>query len=80
MNIIISILLAALFSFWFNEILMLPKRIKLLNRKPFNCIQCLSAWSGVAFYFIPDIIRTPLFVLLASGLVAIIIEIKMKKL
>jgi hypothetical protein len=44
------------------------------NIKPFNCCPCLSAWSGLIAYFIPEFLLIPMAVLFMSGTIGAILQ------
>jgi len=62
----IEIITGICFSFFFKEMHQFHRKWK-LNFKPFNCISCLSAWSSLVFYLLPDKITLGLCVLFVSG-------------
>jgi hypothetical protein len=51
----VLILIASIsFAFFMVEVLRWPSPGTLLYRKPFNCIPCLSAWTALALFFLPE--------------------------
>jgi hypothetical protein len=44
---IVHALAAACFSFYMVNIVLWQRLLPILNRKPFTCTVCLSAWSGL---------------------------------
>ena len=51
----VLILIASIsFAFFIIEVLRWPSPGTLLYRKPFNCIPCLSAWTALALFFLPE--------------------------
>lgn len=58
---ILNILAAVLFSYFFIAIAGIPQGIKKVFKmkagarlKPFDCMSCLSAWTALALFFLPD--------------------------
>jgi hypothetical protein len=71
---ILNILAAVLFSYYFIAIAGIPSHAKRLLKlkagarlKPFDCMTCLSAWTGLALYFAPDTITYVFVVMFGSG-------------
>lgn len=64
---IYNILAGVSFGFFFVEILRLPKPSSKLYRKPFNCVPCLSAWTALTLFFLPEQLTNITLVLFGSG-------------
>jgi hypothetical protein len=69
MNIIETILAANFFTFYFITQNRFPEKWK-LNFKPFNCPLCLTAWSGLALYLLPEIVGHSVLAMFGSGVLA----------
>lgn len=67
----IKIILASVaFTFYFIEMARIPDKIKLLKRKPFNCVMCLSVWTAIALFFLPAIVTNLIVVAFGTGVLA----------
>lgn len=67
----IKIILAAIaFSFYFIEMARIPERIKILKRKPFNCIVCLPVWIAAILVFLPAIVTNAILAIFMAGVLA----------
>jgi hypothetical protein len=62
----IEIITGIAFAFFFTEMHQFHKKWK-LDFRPFNCVSCLSAWSSLVLYLLPDIIKMPLLIMFISG-------------
>lgn len=62
----IEIITGLCFAFFFVELHQFHRKWK-LNFKPFNCISCLSAWSALLIYFLPEWVKMPLMIMFVSG-------------
>ena len=69
------------FAYYFVNVLdvaMILKRIFMLNPtkrlKPFDCVQCLTVWSALAFYFIPIELIQVIAVIFGAGFLSIKIK------
>jgi hypothetical protein len=62
---------AAMFAFFFIDVLRIPERVKILYRKPFNCNLCLSFWSALLLWLVPESIVNILFTCFAASILAI---------
>lgn len=56
--------------FYFIEMARIPEKVKLLNRKPFNCSMCLAVYVSVALYFCPIWVINLLLLAFFSGIAA----------
>lgn len=66
----ISIILAAnLFTFYAITQSRLFEKWK-LNFKPFNCPLCMTAWTGLALYLLPDYVTYGTLAMFGSGVFA----------
>lgn len=59
---------AAMFAFFFIDVLRVPERVKILYRKPFNCNLCLSFWSALLLWLVPEPIVNILFTGFAASI------------
>ena len=62
---------AAMFAFFFIDVLRIPERFKILYRKPFTCNLCLSFWTALLLWLVPEPIVNILFTGFASSILAI---------
>lgn len=69
MNIIETILAANFFSFYFITQNRFPEKWK-LNFKPFNCTLCLTAWSGLVLYWLPDFVGHSVLAMFGAGVIS----------
>jgi hypothetical protein len=71
------ILLAGItFAIFFVEIHKFHVKLR-LNFKPFNCSSCLSAWTTLILYFIPENIVTPIAYMFTAGVITPLFEMFM---
>ena len=70
----LHVLAALLFSYYFIAIACIPAKIKAWLKwkphrriKPFDCMTCLSAWSALAFYFLPPIYTEIACIMFGAG-------------
>jgi len=63
-------------AYYFVNILQAPMRMKrvlklgpLVRIKPFDCVQCLSVWLAIVFYFLPIEVAQFFAVIFAAGFV-----------
>lgn len=67
----IKIILASIaFAFYFIEMARIPDRIKILKRKPFNCIVCLPVWVAAILVFLPAIVTNAILAIFMAGVLA----------
>ena len=59
---------AFMFAFFFIDVLRIPERFKILNRKPFNCNFCLSFWTALLLWAVPDQYVKVLFTAFAASI------------
>lgn len=69
MNILEIILASNLFTFYFITQNRLPEKWK-LNFKPFTCELCLTAWTGLLLYWLPEWIGYSMLAMFGSGVFA----------
>lgn len=62
---------AAMFAFFFIDVLRIPERFKILYRKPFNCNLCLAFWTALLLWLVPEPIVNILFTGFAASILAI---------
>jgi hypothetical protein len=69
------------FAYYFVKVLdgaMILKRIFRLNPtkrlKPFDCVQCLTVWSALSFYFMPIELIQVIAVIFGAGFLSIKIK------
>ena len=65
-----TILATLLIVFYFIEMARIPEKVKVLNRKPFNCTMCLSVYVAIGLYFCPIWVINLLLVAFLSGVFA----------
>ncbi len=65
---IVAILAAVMTALYFIEFAAFHKKWN-MNFKPFNCVQCLAAWLGLVFYFVPVLAEVCL-VMFTAGILA----------
>jgi hypothetical protein len=77
----ITTIAAFTFAYYFVKVLdgaMILKRIFRLNPskrlKPFDCVQCLTVWSALAFYFMPIELIDVIAVIFGAGFLSIKIK------
>jgi hypothetical protein len=44
-------------------------RFPFLDRKPFNCVVCLSAWTGILLFLMPEVISQGVAAFAISGII-----------
>jgi hypothetical protein len=66
---ILTIIAAISFALFFVEIHQFHMKWK-LDFKPFSCTSCLSAWTGLVLYFLPEIFTNIVAVVFMSGVLA----------
>lgn len=62
-----TILAAVSFAFFLIEILRWHQRAPMFNRKPFNCVPCLSAWTGLLLLLLPSQLSEIVLTIFGSG-------------
>lgn len=76
----ITAITAVIAAWLFIEAFRVPERYSWLNRKPFNCLFCLSIWFTAALLFVPKVYLDIFYSFaLAAGLAALISYGKAKK-
>lgn len=65
----IEIITGICFAFFFTEMHQFHRKWK-LNFRPFNCVSCLAAWSGLVCYLLPNKITLALMIMFVSGSIA----------
>jgi hypothetical protein len=76
--IILNILAAGLFSFYFIEMARFHKKLK-LDFRPFNCLVCLPAWVALALYLLPIEVTEVIIVMFGSAILAVLFKTLMNK-
>lgn len=67
---LIEIILAAnFFSFYFITQNRFPFKWG-LDFKPLNCTLCLTAWTGLALYLLPDVVTHATIAMFGSGVIS----------
>lgn len=66
------IIAAIAFALFFVEVHQFHIKWK-LNFKPFSCTSCLSAWTGLALFILPDMVTDIVSVVFIPGVLAPII-------
>lgn len=75
------IILASIsFAFFVVEVLRLPAPGTWLYRKPFNCIPCLSAWTALALFFLPDVFTQVISTMFGAGTIGAFVKPAAQKL
>jgi len=71
---IIKLLASVLFAYYFVNIAGIPSAIKKgfkmmphQRLKPFDCVTCLSVWSAVVIYLLPEGVGEFLFICFGAG-------------
>jgi hypothetical protein len=76
--IILNILAAGLFSFYFIEMARLHKKLK-LDFRPFNCLVCLPAWVALALYLLPMYVTDVIIVMMGAAIFSVLLKTIMNK-
>jgi hypothetical protein len=71
MMLLIIPITAALFAFYFIDVLRVPERINFLYRRPFNCNLCLSFWVALLLWLVPPIFVKVLFTGFAASILSV---------
>lgn len=67
----IKIILASIaFTFYFIEMTRIPEKIKLIKRKPFTCMMCLSVWVSLSLFFAPVWVTNLVLAMFGTGVLA----------
>jgi hypothetical protein len=77
-NLLLTIVASALFSFYFIEMARLHKKWK-IDFRPFNCLVCLPAWIALALYWLPSYITEILIVMMGAAILSVLINTLMRK-
>jgi hypothetical protein len=76
--IILNILAAGLFSFYFIEMARFHKKLK-LDFRPFNCLVCLPAWIALALYLLPMYVTNVIIVMMGAAIFSVLLKTIMTK-
>ena len=76
--IILNILAAGLFSFYFIEMARFHKKLK-LDFRPFNCLVCLPAWVALALYLLPMYVTDVIIVMMGAAIFSVLLKTIMTK-
>jgi hypothetical protein len=76
--IILNILAAGLFSFYFIEMARFHKKLK-LDFRPFNCLVCLPAWVALALYLLPMYVTDVIIVMMGAAIFSVLLKTLMNK-
>ena len=76
--IILNILAAGLFSFYFIEMARFDKKLK-LDFRPFNCLLCLPAWVALALYLLPMYVTDVIIVMMGAAIFSVLLKTIMNK-
>ena len=76
--IILNILAAGLFSFYFIEMGRFHKKWK-LDFRPFNCMVCLPAWVALALYLLPMYVTDVIIVMMGAAIFSVLLKTIMNK-
>lgn len=71
---ILIILASVSFAFFIVEVLRWPRPDTILYRKPFNCIPCLSAWTALALFFLPEVCTEVMATMFGAGTIGAFIR------
>lgn len=77
-NLLLKILAAGLFSYYFIEMARFSKKWR-LDFKPFNCIVCLPAWIALALYFLPFYVTEIIIVMMGAAIFSVLLKTLMTK-
>jgi hypothetical protein len=78
MYLLLKIIAAALFSFYFIEMARFHKKWK-IDFKPFNCLVCMPAWVALILYWLPFYVTEMILVMFGAAILAVLINTLMKK-
>ena len=78
MYLLLEIIAAALFSFYFIEMARFHKKWK-IDFKPFNCLVCMPAWVALILYWSPFWITEMILVMMGAAIVAVLLKTLMTK-
>jgi hypothetical protein len=76
--ILLNILAAALFSYYFIEMARFHKKWK-LDFRPFNCLVCLPAWVALALYLLPDYVTEVIIAMMGAAILSVLLKTLMNK-
>jgi hypothetical protein len=76
--LLLKILAAGLFSYYFIEMARFHKKLK-LDFKPFNCIVCMPAWVALALYWLPLYITEIIIVMMGAAIFSVLLKTLMTK-
>jgi hypothetical protein len=76
--IILNILAAGLFSYYFIEMARFHKKLK-LDFRPFNCLVCLPAWVALALYLLPMYVTDVIIVMMGAAIFSVLLKTLMNK-
>jgi hypothetical protein len=76
--IILNILAAGLFSFYFIEMARFHKKLN-LDFRPFNCLVCLPAWVALALYLLPMYVTDVIIVMMGAAIFSVLLKTIMNK-
>jgi hypothetical protein len=77
--IILIILGSACFAFYMVNVIQWHKKNHLLDEKPFNCVTCLSGWTGFACSILSWHITEAPFILFISAVFGLILDNGVKR-
>lgn len=78
LTLILEILAAGLFSFYFIEMARFQKKWR-LDFKPFNCLVCLPAWVALILYLLPFYVTEIILVMMGAAIFSVILKTLMTK-
>lgn len=76
--IILNILAAALFGYYFIEMGRFHKKWR-ADFRPFNCLVCLPAWVALALYLLPNYITEGMIAMFGAAILAVLLKTLMNK-
>lgn len=78
MYLLLEIIAAALFSFYFIEMGRFHKKWH-IDFKPFNCLVCLPAWVALILYWLPFYVTEMILVMMGAAILSVLIKTLMNK-
>lgn len=76
--ILLNILAAALFSYYFIEMGRFHKKWK-IDFRPFNCLVCLPAWVALALYLLPVYVTEMIIAMMGAAILSVLLKTLMSK-
>lgn len=76
--ILLNILAAALFSYYFIEMGRFHKKWR-IDFRPFNCLVCLPAWVALALYLLPVYVTEVIIAMMGAAILSVLLKTLMSK-